>query len=272
MSPIAETKTGKIEGTKEGGLNVFKGIPYAAPPVGKRRWLSPSPVEPWSGVRQAQSFGTIAPQNPAPVELDITNYCYVEEPQSEDCLYLNVWSPGIDNARRPVLFWIHGGGFADWSGSQPIYDGSTLLGRGNAVLVTINYRLGSLGFLNLDEITGGRIPSTGNEGLLDQVAALEWVRDNIAAFGGDPDNVTIFGLSAGGMSVGALLGLPAAKGLFHKAIPQSGAASTAIRQDQAAQVAEQFLDILGVSASDVNALRSFTVEQLLKAQQGWHPG
>jgi len=222
-------------------------------------------VEPWSGVRQAQSYGTIAPQNV--IELDIFKAFHVEEAQSEDCLYLNVWSPGLDNARRPVLFWIHGGGFTIGSGSQPVYEGSTLATRGNVVVVTINYRLGSLGFLNLNEVTGGRIPATGNEGLLDQIAALEWVRNNIAAFGGDPDNVTIFGESAGGMSVGSLLAMPAARGLFHKAIPQSGAANTALALGQAVQVAEQFLDILGLSASDVDALRSMTAEQLLAAQQ-----
>lgn len=266
---IVETKAGKIEGTQREDLYVFKGIPYAAPPVGERRWLPPEPVEPWSGVRQAQSFGRIAPQNVT--ELSIFQESRVEEPQSEDCLYLNIWSPGLDDARRPVLFWIHGGGFTMGSGSGPVYKGSTLATRGNVVVVTINYRLGSLGFLNLNEVTGGRIPATGNEGLLDQVAALAWVHDNITAFGGDPDNVTIFGESAGGMSVGCLLALPSAQGLFHKAIPQSGAASTAQPIDVAAQVTEQFLDILDLGARDVDALRLLTVEQLLVAQQELTP-
>lgn len=194
VGTIVETNAGKVEGIRQDGLNIFKGILYAAPPIGSRRWLPPQPVEPWSDVRRAQSFGDIAPQNV--IELDALNAFFVKESQGEDCLYLNVWTPGLDGGRRPVLFWIHGGGFTIGSGSQPVYEGSTLSRRSNAVVVTINYRLGLLGFLNLNEVTGGRIPATGNEGLLDQVAALEWVRNNIAAFGGDPDNVTIFGESA----------------------------------------------------------------------------
>src|SRR6202158_1436116 len=142
------------------------------------------------------------------------------------CLYLNVWTPGLDAKRRPVMVWIHGGGFTIGAGSQGIYDGSVLTKRGDVVIVSVNYRLGPLGFLRLADITNGRIPSTGSEGMLDQVAALEWVRDNMAEFGADPDNVTIFGESAGGMSVGTLLAMPTARTLFHKAIPQSGSCHT----------------------------------------------
>jgi len=148
-----------------------------------------------------------------------------------------------------------------------MYNGRNLSQRGDVVVVTINYRLGTLGFLNLDVVTGGKIPATGNEGLLDQIAALRWVRDNIAAFGGDPDSITIFGESAGGMSVGCLLGMPLAQGLFHKAIPQSGAASTASSLDTAVQVSRIFLDIVGLSGNDIDGLRSLTVEQLLAAQR-----
>ena len=232
--------------------------------MGSRRWLPPEPAEPWSGVRPATSFGTIAPQNP--IEVHILEPPE-PEPQDEDCLYLNIWTPGLDDAHRPVLVWIHGGGFTMGSGSSLGYNGRTLSGRGNAVVVTINYRLGALGFLNLKEATGGKIAATGNEGLLDQVFALEWVRDNITAFGGDPDNVTIFGESAGGMSVGALLGLPQARGLFHKAIPQSGAAHTASDMERSVRVANTLLDILGVSAGDTDALRSLSVERLLESQK-----
>jgi para-nitrobenzyl esterase len=188
------------------------------------------------------------------------------EPQDEDCLYLNVWTPGLDNDRRPVMVWIHGGGFTAGSGSSLAYNGRTLSTRGNAVVVSINYRLGALGFLNLSEVTRGKIPATGNEGLLDQAFALEWVHNNIAAFGGNPDNVTIFGESAGGMSVGSLLALPKARGLFHKAIPQSGAAHTANSMERAIKVTNMFLDILGINSSDINGLRSLTVERLMAAQ------
>jgi para-nitrobenzyl esterase len=263
---IVETDAGKVEGYQKRGLCVFKGIPYAAPPIGERRWLPPAPVEPWGGVRPAQSSAAIAPQNIAEGGLLNLDQPREAEPQSEDCLYLNVWTPALDDARRPVLFWIHGGGFTGGSGSSAMYKGSRLSTRGDVVVVTTNYRLGSLGFLNLNELTRGEIPATGNEGLLDQVFALEWVHRNIASFGGDPDNVTIFGESAGGMSVGCLLAVPQAKGLFRRAILQSGASSTARPLDKVAQITEQFLAILDVKPDDVDALRSLPVERLLAAQ------
>jgi para-nitrobenzyl esterase len=222
-------------------------------------------------VRPAQSSAAIAPQNVAQGGFLDLNQRPAAEPQSEDCLYLNVWTPGLDDAHRPVLFWIHGGGFTGGSGSSPVYKGSRLSARGNVVVVTTNYRLGPLGFLNLNEITAGKIPATGNEGLLDQVVALEWVRSNITSFGGDPGNVTIFGESAGGMSVGCLLAVPQAKGLFRRAILQSGAANTARPLGKAVQVAEQFLDILDVKPGNVNALRSLPVERLLAAHQELTP-
>jgi para-nitrobenzyl esterase len=264
VEAVVTTTSGKIEGTYKNGLYKFPGVPYAAPPVGRRRWLPPEPAEPWSGVRPAQRFATIAPQNPS--EIQFLNPLQ-PEPQDEDCLYLNIWTPGLDDARRPVMVWIHGGAFITGSGSSLASNGRTLSTRGNAVIVTINYRLGSLGFLNLSEVTRGRIPTTGNEGLLDQAFALEWVRDNIAAFGGDPDNVTIFGESAGGMSVGTLLAMPVAQGLFHKAIPQSGAAHSVHSMERAVQVTQVFLDILGMKSGDTDGLRSLTVERLLAAQK-----
>ena len=265
MEIIVATDAGKVEGYQQRGLYVFKGVPYAAPPVGERRWLPPGTAEPWSDVRPTQAYTAIAPQNVA--QQGIFNQGVAEQPQNEDCLYLNVWTPGLDDAHRPVLFWIHGGGFTGGSGSAPVYKGSRLAARGNVVVVTINYRLGSLGFLNLNQVTKGAIPATGNEGLLDQIAALNWVRHNITAFGGDPGNVTVFGESAGGMSIGCLLAMPAAKGLFHKAIAQSGAANTALSADRAAQVSEQLLEILDVKPAAANALRSLPAERLLAAQQ-----
>jgi para-nitrobenzyl esterase len=262
---VIETKFGKVKGNYQGGLYVFKGIPYATPPIGKLRWLPPQPVQPWKGLRQAQNFGRVAPQNTGELDRVFPEFA-VKEPQGEDCLYLNIWSPGLDDGRRPVLFWIHGGAFSMGSGSTPLHDGRTLASRGNVVIVTINYRLGPLGFLNLNEVTGGKIPATGNEGLLDQIAALEWVRENITSFGGDPDNVTVFGESAGGMSIGCLLAMPRTRGLFHKAILQSGVGNTAVPLEEAVSVAQEFLDTLGLKKADVDALQGFKVERLLSAQ------
>ncbi|MCP4749633.1 MAG: carboxylesterase/lipase family protein [Proteobacteria bacterium] len=185
--------------------------------------------------------------------------------RNEDCLFLNVTTPGTAEARRPVFVWIHGGHFSAGAGSQATYDGTTLSRRGDVVVVTINYRLGPLGFLRLKEITGGRIPSTGNEGLLDQIMALEWVGDNISAFGGDPNNVTLAGESAGGMSVGSLMAMPRVRGFYHKAILQSGAASTGIAPEKAVRVAEHFLDLVEIKADDMKGLRSVVPEKLLKA-------
>ncbi len=260
---VVETTSGKIEGVFRKGLYVFRGIPYAAPPVGERRWLPPNPPEPWGGIRPAQDFAPTAPQ----LSMDIQFLEPVEkQPQSEDCLYLNIWTPGLKGAKRPVMVWVHGGFFTTGAGSWLIYNGRTLSTRGNVVVVTINYRLGVLGFLNLNEITKGRIPATGNEGLLDQVLALEWVRDNISRFGGDPDNVTIFAESAGAMGVGVLLAVPKARGLFHRAILQSGAAHHVNSLESAEKLGAIFLDILDIKPNDANKLRSLTEQQLLNAQ------
>ena len=259
-----ETAYGKIEGVFRKGLYIFRGVPYAAPPVGEKRWLPPEPVKPWASVRPAVTFGPTCPQ--VPMEISLLNPPE-QQPQSEDCLYLNIWTPGLDNARRPVMVWIHGGGFTTGAGSWLIYNGRRLATRGDVVVVTINYRLNVFGFINLKEVTGGKIPATGNEGLLDQVFALRWVRENIANFGGDPNNVTIFGESAGAMSVGTLLGMPAAKGLFHRAILQSGAAYHVNSMERAIKVAKTFLDILDIRPNEADKLRSLSTEQLLEAHK-----
>lgn len=261
---VIEIKSGKIEGTCKENLYIFKGIPFAAPPVGDLRWLPPQPMTQWKGIRRAHTFAPIAPQITGPLGGLLENR--VEEPQSEDCLYLNIWTPGLEGPPRPVMVWIHGGAFKIGSGSSSSYSGKTLAKRGNVVFVSINYRLGPLGFLHLKDVTGGKIPATGNEGLLDQIAALKWIRDNISSFGGNPDNVTIFGESAGAMSIGCLLAMPQAHGLFHKAILQSGS-NTVKHLDDAIQVTESFLDILGLSGGDINAINALSVQQLLAAQQ-----
>jgi para-nitrobenzyl esterase len=256
----AHTTLGSVEGTQDGPVLRFAGIPFAAPPVGDLRWRPPQPAEPWDGVRDGSAFAPTAPQN-----VDMLNlFLGVEpEPQDEDCLYLNVWTPGLDDARRPVLVWIHGGAFMIGSGSNLMYDGRPLAERGDVVVVTLNYRLGELGFLELgwlDEAYAG----SGNLGLLDQVAALEWVRDNIAGFGGDPGNVTIFGESAGGMSVTAQLAIEGSRGLFHKAIAQSGAAQAAATPAQAEAVARDYVGRAGVDS--IEGLEALTTAQLLEIQ------
>ena len=266
MMAIVDTRDGKVEGLRQDGLHAFLGIPFAAPPVGAKRWHAPEAPTPWSGVRKADGFGRQAWQimMDAPGPLSFAFNARAAGNRDEDCLYLNVWTPGLDSRKRPVLVWIHGGAFTAGTGGTPMYDGSALARRGDAVVVTINYRLGALGFLNLNEVTGGRIPATGNEGLLDQVKALEWVRDNIEAFGGDPRRVTIFGESAGGISVGALLAFGPAKGLFHRAIPQSGASSTAHTNARSAQIAQGLIDRLGFSANDaVDRLMKLQPEELI---------
>jgi len=262
---IVNTKSGKVEGQCQEGLYIFKGIPYAAPPVGDLRWLPPQPVKSWDGVRPAKEYGAIAPQNLMPVAAP--GAPVFNEPQSEECLFLNIWTPGLDDARRPVLFWIHGGAFIIGAGSEGFMDAGTLSRRGDIVLVSINYRLGALGFMNLKEITGGKIHATGNEGLLDQVAALDWVRDNIAAFGGDPENITVSGFSAGGMSTGSLLGMPLARGKFHRAINRSGASNVVGTLDSAVKISGQYLEVLNVKAKDIDGLRKLTVQQLVKGQE-----
>lgn len=252
---VVETRYGRVEGIERGGVLQFRGLPFAASPVGDLRWRAPRPPEPWTGVRQADRFGPMAPQGPSQITLFPSPDA--RDIAEEGCLNLNVYTPGVDGEPRPVLVWIHGGGFTAGSGWSPWYNG-TSFARNGVVVVTINYRLGALGFLHLgDELAG-----SGSCGLLDQVAALEWVRDNIAAFGGDPGNVTIFGESAGGMSVGSLMGMPAASGLFHQAVAQSGAASSVNDVARASEVTERVLAKVG----GMDALRAAPWQRLVEVQ------
>jgi para-nitrobenzyl esterase len=263
MSQRVETRDGVLQGVQEDGIRAFRGIPFARPPVGERRFRRPEPPENWPGVRDASCFGPSAPQ--MKLQIDFLPGMEVGA-QSEDCLYLNVFAPAAAGSKRPVLVWIHGGAFTIGSGSQPFYDMRPLVRRGDAVLVTVNYRLGALGFLHLAELAGEDFAGAANAGILDQVAALEWVRDNIAAFGGDPGSVTIFGESAGGMSVGTLLGMPAACGLFQKAIAQSGAAHATNDAQAATLVARMLFEELGLAPGDGAGLRRAPVEAILEAQ------
>src|SRR5437588_7847141 len=253
---IVETTTGAVEGRLKDGIFDFRGIPYAAPPVGGLPSRPPQPAEPWTGVRDATRFGPTAPQNIGAME---RMFGAPPQPMDEDCLTLNVWTPACDDGKRPVMVWIHGGAFLYGTGATPWYDGRSFA-RDDVVLVTIYYRLGAFGFLQVD--------GQGNNGILDQVAALEWVRDNIAGFGGDPGNVTAFGESAGAMSVGTLLGLPAAKGLFVKAIPESGAAHAPRTAEEAEQLLGEFLVELGIDDEPdaVDRLRGLPAAAVLEAQ------
>jgi para-nitrobenzyl esterase len=261
--PVVKTQYGELRGFYQDGLHVFKGIPYAVPPAGDLRWLPPQPVKPWKGIIEARDFGPIAPQSTRIINFTQENP--IDEPQSESCLSLNIWTPALDRSKRPVMVWIHGGAFSRGSSSSPTYSGVVLAKRGDVVVVTINYRLGPLGFLLLDTLTQSGIPASGNEGVLDQIAALQWVQNNIGSFGGDPDNVTVFGESAGAMSIGCLLAMPLASGLFHKAILESGS-NTVKFPDEAVQLSGKYLEIVGVDPKDVKALKSLSVEQLIAAQ------
>ena len=260
-----ETTHGPVIGTAEDGLQFFRGIPFAAPPVGDLRWLPPHPVEPWREVRPATQFGPHSPQNAIVIGMG-NDLDRVEGSSSEDCLYLNVCTPALDDARRPVMVWIHGGGFVMGCGTMPLYDPRHLVATGDVVIVTLNYRMATFGFLRLDALTGGAIPASGNEGLLDQVAALTWVRDNIERFGGNPGNVTTFGQSAGGLSIGSMLGMPAADGLFHRGILQSGACHTVQPADLADRIAAHVLESAGVSPDDPAALRAIATDRLVEIE------
>src|SRR5579872_5084976 len=264
VSATVEIAQGKLQGVARDGVLRFNGIPFAKPPIGRLRWRPPEAPDPWTGTRDAARFGNIAPQIESASGAVLGG---TPGTRSEDCLYLNIQTPACDAAKRAVLVWIHGGGFVNGAGSVGTYNGKFIVPRGDVVLVTINYRLGAFGFLNLHDASGGKLPGTGAEGLADQIAALNWVQENIAAFGGDPDNVTIFGESAGGMSVGALLASPSARGLFHKAIPQSGASDIGHAREHSARIARRVLDKLGIAPAGAASLADVPWETILDAQK-----
>jgi para-nitrobenzyl esterase len=256
-----EISSGRLRGLQREGHAAFLGVPFAEPPLGELRFAAPQPKAAWTGVRDALAHGHSAPQDPlsvAPFKAAV--------PENEDCLYLNVFTPALDGAPRPVLFWIHGGGFSHGAGTQPAYDGGPLATRGDVVVVAINYRLGALGYLYLGDHGGARWGAATNAGQLDQIAALRWVRDNIAAFGGDPAQVTIFGESAGAVAVATLLAMPDAQGLFSKAIAQSGTANRLADTTNAVATSTAYLKRLGIEDANPSALRSASVEALLRAQ------
>ena len=268
VGAVVETTKGKVRGMQENGIHSFKGIPYGASTAGANRFMAPKPREPWTGVRDAFKFGHQSPQNMSYTEV-LAPQADPKEGFDEDCLVLNVWTPGPNDGRkRPVMFWCHGGGFAQESGSWPWIDGAALARRGDVVVLTINHRLNIFGYLHLGDIGGEKYAASGNAGMLDLVAGLEWVRDNIAQFGGDPDNVMIFGESGGGMKVSTLLAMPAAKGLFHRAAIQSGPWLRATPRKDATELAEASLKELGLDKSSLDQIQTIPVEKLLALKPG----
>jgi para-nitrobenzyl esterase len=266
---VVETTSGKVRGATERGVSVFKGIPYAAPPLGPLRFRPPQPVALWSGVREATAYGNMAAQgeNVFALPPDLLKIFPLggTEKIDEDCLTLNVWSSGLSDTKRPVLFWCHGGAFITGSGSSPWNDGANLCRADDVVVVSFNHRLGVLGYLHLEDIADG-FKGAGTAGMMDIVAALEWVRDNIARFGGDPGNVTIFGESGGGAKVCVLMALPSARGLFHKAVIQSGPAVQMANRDDGTRTAREVLAELGLDPAQAGDLRTMPVARLLAAQ------
>ena len=268
-APIVDIATGKLRGTLDKGIYSFKGIPYGGPTDGANRFMPPTPPAAWTGTRDATRYGQACWQPP-----DVTPGTYrlmgasgISE-MGEDCLKLNIWTPGLkDNAKRPVMVWLHGGGFFIGSGDHlPMYDGASLARTGDIVYVSVNHRLGIFGYLYLEELCGEKFAGSGNAGMVDIVQALKWVRDNIEVFGGDPGNVTIFGESGGGAKVSALEAMPSAKGLFHKAICESGRGALEREAKPATAVARQVLDAFGLKPEQAGELQKMRADMIFS---GW---
>jgi para-nitrobenzyl esterase len=261
LTLVVRTEAGAVEGEPRTGHIAFRGVPYAAPPTGRRRFLPPAPPVPWTGVREVRAFGPSAIQGES-----FAPGSRAEGATSEDCLFVNVFTPAIDGRRRPVLVFIHGGAFIVGSSSAPIYDGGPLAVFGDQVVVTFNYRLGALGYLYLGEL-GAKWGAAPNAGSLDQIAALAWVQAHIDRFGGDPNNVTVFGESAGGASVLNLISTPSAAGLFHRVIAQSPSNSLVLAEPAIGlRFAEELLFHLRLTVADSEKLRDLPVAALRDAQ------
>jgi len=259
-----DTSSGKIRGLMIDKVNAFKGIPYGASTAGNRRFLPPAKPEPWTGIKDTVEWGPEAPQVSPHTEIPEVRATIPATGMSEDCLRLNVWSNGLGrNDKRPVMLWLHGGGFTSGNGSYTIYDGTNLAKKRDVVAVTINHRLNSFGFLDLTGIGGAKYEHASNVGMLDAIAALQWVHDNIANFGGDPNNVTIFGQSGGAGKVSTLLAMPGAKGLFHRAIIQSGSNLKGVSISDATKTAQALMAKLNVKTAD--DLQKVPMDQLIAA-------
>ena len=266
---VAATQTGRVAGYIRNGIFTFKGIPYADTSAGANRFMPPVKPRSWQGVRSSRQYGYVAPQGPRAGwanDEEAFMFAWDDGVQSEDCLRVNVWTPGVGDAKkRPVMVWLHGGGYTAGSGQElRSYDGENLARRGDLVVVSLNHRLNAFGYLDLSKF-GDPYAASGNVGMLDIVAALEWVRDNIEGFGGDPQMVTIFGQSGGGGKVSTLMAMPAAKGLFHRAIIESGSILQGIPQDHAQQLADAIVNELGLTTATLAQIQTLPYQQILTA-------
>jgi para-nitrobenzyl esterase len=273
--PLVETSSGKVQGSVENGVRVFKGIPYGASTAGQGRFRAPKPAAPWAGVKETIAYGPPTPQGspstappPPPRPSGLPPPLINNAPtgkQSEDCLVLNVWTPATDNARRPVLVWLHGGGFSTGSGSSAWYDGVRMASKQDVVVVTINHRLNVFGYLYLGDLGGGEFRDAASVGMLDCVLALKWVKDNIASFGGDPKRVLIFGESGGARKTSSMMAMPPAQGLFHRCVVQSG---SQLRLDTPAvgmERTEKLFKALNIGKAEITKLWTLTQDELLAA-------
>lgn len=272
LFPVVETSNGRLRGLMSGGVAVFKGVHYGADTAGANRFMPPAPVARWTGVRDATAYGNYAPQLPADrrrAYADLIMYDLQPGGMGEDCLVMNIWTPSVSpsaSSKRPVMVHLHGGGYYAGSGNSPQFDGEMLARFGDAVVVTLNHRLGSFGFLDLSELVGTGAAQSGTVGMLDIVAALGWIQQNIAAFGGDPSRVLVFGQSGGGLKTSVLMAMPSARGLFHRAGVMSGSALRVATQDMSRKAASEFVAALGLGKDPLRQLQAMSMQALLAVQ------
>jgi para-nitrobenzyl esterase len=267
--PVVETTSGKIRGVVIDKIYAFKGVPYGASTAGAGRFMPPVKPQPWTDIKETTHVGHRSPQQPGMLEIPEVAATSGQGPMGEDCLVLNVWTNGLKAGhKRPVMLWLHGGGFASGSGDYSIYDGANLARKRDVVMVTVNHRLNVFGYLYLADIGGPKYADASNAGHRDIVLALEWVRDNIVNFGGDPANVTIFGQSGGGGKIATLMAMPAAKGLFHRAICQSGASIKGMTRANATRTAKAILTKLNLKPDQIDQLQTIPFDKLTEAIKG----